>query len=111
SGIDLDYTPDSLTNVDEIIEGFRADGVTSDEVAETLFGFGCYVGEVLARHGGGTWRKVTEQEAGFFGFPMVIEMPTKRVCNPIGKAFKRVDNGPEDSVRYFYAVFTSTEQR
>ncbi|MGW6257042.1 hypothetical protein [Streptomyces sp. NPDC055085] len=95
SRVELDYTPDSLTLVDDILEGFRADGITSDQVAETLFGFGCYIGEVLARHEGGCWREATEQEVNLFSFPMVIELPAKQVCNPIGKVFKRMENGPE----------------
>ncbi|MGV0676756.1 hypothetical protein ABQE62_11185 [Mycolicibacterium fortuitum] len=35
-------------------------------------------------------------------------------ANPIGKAFKRVDNGGTDSVAYFYSVFAAdieTERR
>ncbi|MFF4554418.1 hypothetical protein [Streptomyces sp. NPDC001422] len=111
SRVELDYTPDSLTLVDDILEGFRADGITSDQVAETLFGFGCYIGEVLARHEGGCWREATEQEVNLFSFPMVIELPAKQVCNPIGKVFKRMENGPEDNLRYFYTVFTSAEPR
>ncbi len=31
------------------------------------------------------------------------------MCNPIGKAFKRLENGPEDSLGYFYQVFTGAE--
>ncbi|MBU3064982.1 hypothetical protein KO481_26055 [Nocardia sp. NEAU-G5] len=107
SGVELDYTPDSLGHVDEIIEGFRSDGLSSDQVAETLFGFGCYVGEVLRHNADGVWRPTTEQEEDIFGFPMVMELPTGMVCNPIGKAFKRLDHGPEESVPYFYHVFTS----
>jgi hypothetical protein len=109
SGVELDYTPDSLIRVDEIIEQFRSDGVTSDQVGETLFGFGCYVGEVLNRNAGGVWRRATQKEIDFFGFPMVVELPTGRVCNPIGKAFKRLEQGPADSLPYFYHVFTSQE--
>lgn len=109
SGVELDYTPDSLRHVDEIIEGMRSDGATSDQVGETLFGFGCYVGEVLNRNAGGVWRLATQQEVDFFGFPMVIELPTGRVCNPIGKAFKRLEQGPADSLPYFYHVFASQQ--
>lgn len=109
SGVELDYSPDSLRHVDEIIEGFRSDGMTSDQVGETLFGFGCYVGEVLNRNAGGAWRSATEQEVNYFGFPMVVELPSGQVCNPIGKAFKRLEHGAEDSLPYFYHVFTSRE--
>jgi hypothetical protein len=36
---------------------------------------------------------------------MLVELGEHRWCNPIGKAFKRLENGPEDSLRYFYTVF------
>ncbi|MFF0654822.1 hypothetical protein [Micromonospora tulbaghiae] len=36
---------------------------------------------------------------------MVVELGGQGWCNPIAKAFKRLENGPEDSLRYFYAVF------
>jgi hypothetical protein len=105
-GVDLDYTPESLSIVDDLIERFRGEGLSSTAIAETLFGCGCYVGEVLAPNAGGRWRDATEQEVSIFSFPMVVELPGQRVCNPIGKAFKRMENGPVDSLRYFYSVFT-----
>ncbi|WP_433372730.1 DUF6278 family protein [Actinoplanes sp. CA-142083] len=107
SGVELDYTPESLALVDGIFDEFRADGVTSEQLAETLFGFGCYVGEVLTRNAGGRWRATTEQEQALAGWPMMVELGEQRWCNPIAKAFKRLDNGPEDSLRYFYTVFAS----
>ncbi|WP_037601600.1 hypothetical protein [Streptacidiphilus rugosus] len=109
SGTVLDYTPGSLRQVDEILDGIREDGTTSDDIPETMFSFGCYIGEVMTRHGGGAWRRPSEQEASVFGVPMVVEMPSKCSYNPIGKAFKRLDNGPEDSVSFFYNVATTED--
>lgn len=105
SGVQLDYTPDSLRLVDAIFDDLRADGVAGEQLAETLFGFGCYVGEVLARHAGGRWRATAEDEHALVGWPMLVELGEQRWCNPIGKAFKRLENGPEDSLWYFYTVF------
>lgn len=107
SGVQLDYTPDSLTLVDTIFDDFRADGLTGEQLAETLFGFGCYVGEVLTRHAGGRWRATAGDEQAVVGWPILVELGEHRWCNPIGKAFKRLENGPEDSLRYFYTVFAS----
>lgn len=104
-GVRLDYSPQSLDLVDRILEGMRAEGVSSDEIAETAFGFGCYVGEVFVRHAGGRWRAATPQESALVGMPLVMALSEDRWCNPIGKAFKRLDNGPEDNLRYFYSVF------
>ena len=50
-GRDLDYTPDSLPILDEVLDGFSVDGIV--EMRESLFGFGCYLGEVFVRHAGG----------------------------------------------------------
>ncbi len=107
SGVALDYSVASLKHVDDIIEGMRAEGCTSEQIAETLFGFGCYVGEVFVRQVGATWQ-VTHGTpmADFAGFPLVIRLATESYCNPIGKVFKRLENGSEDSLPYFYAVFT-----
>jgi hypothetical protein len=107
SEVALDYSVASLKNVDDIIEGMRSEGSTCQQIAETLFGFGCYVGEVFVRQAGGSWRATESTPmAKFGGFPLVVHMPNGSYCNPIGKAFKRLENGVEDSLPYFYTVFS-----
>jgi hypothetical protein len=106
SGVDLDFSPGSLEAIDRIIDQMRLEGVRSDQVAETLFGFGCYVGEVFVRSNGACWRPTDETGmAGLAGFPIVVELGPDNICNPIGKVFKRLENGDEDSLVYFYRVF------
>lgn len=101
SGVELDYTTPGVAAVDEIIEDIRQDGPPLEDVAETMFGFGCYVGEVLVREGVGRWDAVTDQEMGFVGAPLLIRTPDGGWHNPIGKAFKRYENGPEDNLAFF----------
>ena len=111
TGADLDYSVASLAAVDEILEGFRRDKLRSDQIAETLFSFGCYVGEVFVRQMGAAWRSATDTKmAGMSGFPLVIQTGPDSFCNPIGKVFKRVDNGIEDSLPYFYQVFAKPDE-
>jgi hypothetical protein len=106
SGIDLDYSVASLEAVDGILENFRRQRVKSDQIAETLFGFGCYVGEVFVRQATAAWRLAVETGTpGVFGFPLVIQTGSASYCNPIAKVFKRVDNGVEGSLPYFFQVF------
>jgi hypothetical protein len=38
---------------------------------------------------------------------LVLETPDKAVWNPLGKAFKLLENGIEDSLAFFYGVVTS----
>jgi hypothetical protein len=112
SNADLDYSAESLSHVDEIIEEFRQRGLTSEQMAETIFSFGCYVGEVLVRNAGAKWRNASETSMGpFSGSPLVIELPDRRFCNPIGKAFKRLRNGDVDSLVYFYHVFAGAHSQ
>lgn len=107
SGVVLDYSPASLREVDGILGGFGEPG--SDAVAETIFTFGCYIGEVLVRHGGYRWVRTPAQLAATLGRLTVYRESTGAHVNPIGKAFKRVDNGPVDDLSYFYVLFTRDE--
>ena len=101
SGVDLDYSVESLVKVDEILEDFRKQGCDADEIPETLFGFGCYVGEVFVRHAGFKWRFPTDAEREAFSMPLIIERGGFPI-NPIGKVFKRMRYGEADSLHYFY---------
>ncbi|TDZ77351.1 hypothetical protein DE4585_04743 [Mycobacteroides salmoniphilum] len=61
--------------------------------------------EVLVRHAGYEWVD-NSPEAARYTFPLTVyRAAAKTHANPIGKAFKRVDNG--DSVAYFYQVFAA----
>ena len=103
----LDYSPGSLAVVDRILEGMGGQGVTVDKVAETLFGFGCYAGEVFVHHAGGRWIKTPEQWLAAVGMRICVELPAQnRLCNPISKAFKRLEYGEADSLAYFYDAFS-----
>jgi len=103
-GVDLDYTPGSLDAVDRILDAFSEQGTGSDELAETLWAFGCYVGEVFVRHAGRRWIVTPAAHRSLLGFPIVLESDSGRLTNPIGKVFKRLDNGSVDSLPYFYRV-------
>ena len=43
-GLDLDYSPGSLEQVDAQIESLREEGLTGEDAAEALFVLGCYLG-------------------------------------------------------------------
>lgn len=106
--VDLDYSPKSLEIVDGILGRFHRDRVPADKIGATLFAFGCYAGEVFVRHFGGRWLKEEDTAMrGLAGFFMVIQLPNDKICNPIGKVFKRVQDGEAESLPYFYHVFTA----
>jgi hypothetical protein len=91
SGVHLDYSPDSLTQVDKIVKGFRQERHTSKSVDATLLSFGCYVGKVSVRNAGGTWKNTDETTVkkptlGAAGSPIVVEgcvSVPKKVMHPL----------------------------
>jgi len=106
----LDYSPQSLQVIDRIIQRFHRAGHTEQEMAETIFCFGCYAGEVLVRATQGRWREskdvIPEKLLQFYPF-MVVQLLNGKVWSPIAKAFKQLATGDEDSLEYFYQVATA----
>lgn len=101
-GVQLDYSPGSLRLVDRSIEGLRREGRPVAELAETLVGFGAYVGEVMVRQAGARWVDFNPHERALFGHAFGVRTPDGQVWNPLGKAFKRYTNGPDHSLYTFY---------
>lgn len=107
SSVALDYSVESLHLVDEIIEGFRRDNIKPEQIGETLFGFGCYMGEVFVRNESAEWKRADETPMkDLTNMPLLIQMPDGGIGNPIGKVLKRLENGDVDNLSYFYQVFT-----
>ena len=77
---------------------------------------GCYIGEVFVRHARGRWTEGTRSQLGRIlkrgNHWMIVTLPGKvgdREVNPIGRAFKRVENGEPDSIVYFLHVLARPE--
>jgi hypothetical protein len=104
AGIELDYGVPSLVLVDGILARFHDEGLGPEQVGETVFSLGAYIGEVMIRSAGGSWVTVGADHPLGGGWPLV-ELPGDTLVNPLGKAFKRVENGEGDSIPYFYEVF------
>lgn len=102
-GLTLDYSPSSLKEIDKVILGFRQSGLTMNEVGETVFVFGCYVGEVIVRSRGASWT-APDEKLQRMGFDLMgVRLKDGTFLDPIGKAMKLLRNGSEDSLVYFYA--------
>lgn len=99
-GATLDYTPESLKEVDRILLQFREERVAPGVIAETIFCFGCYVGEVMRRTLGATWA-LPPLHVPLGPFPLIL-IGSDNYSSPILKAFKCVQNGQEDSICSFY---------
>src|SRR5258708_16574898 len=103
--VDLDYSPVSLERLDEQIEGLREQGLTGEDVAEALFVFGCYLGQVMIQGLG--WRWVATARSPLPDLspsPMVVVLPGGSAWDPIGKAYKRLELGDSEYLPAFYAA-------
>ena len=82
-GFSLPYTPESLIVVDAIIDKIKATGATEQQASGLLSGLGCYVGEVLVRHGRASWRWAAEMGMSeSCRFPVVLALPGPTGCDP-----------------------------
>ena len=107
-GDHLDYSPESLKAVDRILLKLHDEGTAPQSIQKTVIAFGCYVGEVMVRNLGYKWDMPSEKERSV-GFSMIGVRDKKGgFSNPIGKVYKRVQNGQEDSVVFFYEVFSKS---
>jgi hypothetical protein len=101
-GLRLDYGVRSLGQIDGIIDDLRRDQ-RFENLQPLLFSLGCYVGEVFVRNAKARWR--TPESLGLTAIassPIVLEMPDGRGCNPVGKVYKRFENGAGDDLAFFY---------
>jgi hypothetical protein len=107
-GFELDYTPASVDRVDELVLKFHSERIPPEQVGWVVFSLGCYVGEVMVRHEGGRWAMPEELDVPKDAFSdMLVSLPNQVSCNPIGKAFKRYEQGEGESLAYFYHVMTT----
>jgi len=107
-GVELDYSPASLKELDTIVDDLRRDQ-RFEAVQTLLFSMGCYVGEVLVRHAGGRWRTAEELGMGkAASSPIAVEMPGGRGCNPVARVYRRFQKGREDSLAAFYQALAGT---
>lgn len=112
SGVSLDYSTESLSLVEKQIDSFAQQGLHVDQIASTLFCFGCYVGELLARNLGGKWLRTDESKMkGLTPWPMVVQMDNGDCWNPIGKVFKRFEEGSGEDLGYFFRVAAGSNRR
>jgi hypothetical protein len=106
NNLELDYSVDSLKHIDEILEGFRAERVTVEDIELTIFCFGCYVGEVIVRNNrGARWTGLAENESeseSDLDTGMVVRLASGSILNPIGQTVKRLLNSESDSLPHFY---------
>ncbi len=113
---DLDYSPKSIEDVELILarmyesipRGFLSKlfkkKPSDEQMAQICVAYGAYIGEVFRREFGGTWSKeniMDQQDV------LALKFTDQNMIFPPGKVWKRLQNGEEDNVYFFYQVIRS----
>jgi hypothetical protein len=99
----LDFSPRSLERVDSEIDSLREDGVDGEGAAEKLFVLGCYLGEVMVRHLGGSWVPTARSPLrGVSPWPLVVALADGTAWDAIGKAYTRLELGDSEYLPAFF---------
>lgn len=108
-GVTLDYTPDSVKQVEGILSDLhveRTKRLLSDSaVNQRAVQFGAYIGEVLRRTYGGSW-SIDHSVGGPKSFPIHWK---DHDSFPVGWCGKRIVNGDEDNVWFKFQVVTTAD--
>jgi hypothetical protein len=100
--VTLDYSVASLHEIDAILGSMHSNGIKVEQVADTVFSFGAYVGEVLCRHAGGRWVLDPRLDSEI----PVVRLDKGALCHPVGVCLKRVQLGPSESLVQFWKTTT-----
>ena len=103
----LDFSEDSIKTVEEILGRYQSELPRASPTPETIDLvcniFGAYIGEVMRRNVGGEWVLDDRLTPGSQTISLLVghmqTMPSAKVC-------KRIMNGAEDDVCFYYRCFT-----
>lgn len=111
---ELDFSPRSIEDVElilarmhdsiprKIYEKLYKRGPTPDQMATISLAYGAYLGEIIRREFGGTWRN--DDVNGEPAIALVFSPQTKLF--PPAKVWKRLNRGDEDNIRTFYEFYS-----
>ncbi len=100
---ELDYSPESLEIVDRLItETWNGEYLLP--VDGLAVQFGSYTGEVIRRHLGGTW-------AYHEGNYVLKDLQSVKIAYVFPKAYRRLKNGEEDSLAFFYRALKASIEK
>lgn len=104
----LDFSAESVDQVESFLDQWsrRSDRVAAED-NDDVWAAGAYVGEILVRSVPGA---VWVQHPAFDPLP-VVEMPSGRFENPIGKAMNRYEGDESDSIAFYLEAALAAEQR
>ena len=96
-GIELDYSPGSIRNVDAILTEISASDLDETEKRALAIDFGFYLGEVFRRNYGAEW-VIDPSVAPELMRGIGLMARRGEWFNPVARTLRRVKNGVEDDL-------------
>lgn len=100
-GIKLDFSEESLTLLDDILEAFHQanenNEFDNEKIIDLSMAFGGYLGEVISKNIGGVWEENNSKT-------IFLEVSDKRVL-PLNIVYKRINIGKQASIKRWYYKF------
>jgi hypothetical protein len=116
----LDFSEDSIKAVEKVLDGLHksiprdlqkidSKGVAGHEVADWVSNlYGAYIGEVMRRNIGGDW--VVDDKMSPGTKIISFRIGHLQTC-PSAKVYKRIINGSEDDVWFYYRVLIERHRK
>ncbi|MEK5448139.1 hypothetical protein [Paenibacillus sp. FSL R7-0331] len=109
-GISLDFSENSLNQVDQILEKYHqgiprgmkklfSKGPSEEQITQISKIFGGYVGEVMRKNIGGKWGI-----SNHFENALALIFSSNTEVYPPAKVNKRIINGSEDNIVFYYKL-------
>jgi hypothetical protein len=110
-GIELDYSDESIRQVERIAgvlhRTMPPEEERDDDYRLKLKAYsddlGAYIGEVMRRHHGAVWGLSHDGDASY----VAMLTPRKTIIWPTGRAEKRIENGPEDYIWFYFTTMVA----
>ena len=108
SGYSADFTLESLKEIDRFFDEHSRNGeavpggLLSEQLGPRIFALGAYVGEVISRMHGGTWRADESDPEGEMNMEIILSSGT--IIWPMQRVMKRFKNGAEDGIYAYGCV-------
>ena len=105
--LDLNYSPNTLSQLDDLIDSEFGPG-SADDNSALIVQMGSYVGEVVLRAFGGAWRA---DEELFHSPAIIIQGRLQARTFPLSRVWQRFEFGEEKSLVAYYDELTRTVAR
>lgn len=97
ASLGIEYNLEGVKDLEQFIEWYRTlSNVTPDDIENSAFFLGAYLGECIIHNYGGEWS--TDEELNL----VCVRFDEDNCVFPLTKTLKQLQNGKEDSVYEFY---------